>query len=648
MANFYNIVPVFANHHEFAVSEIRRQHREVGLDKFLLCLSFHPQRTPARDLIPELCGAFAEIRDALYGEGVELGVLVQSILGHGWNGKVPLTREAWQHVVKVDGDEDPRFCVLDEGFREYTRELIRAVAAERPALMLLDDDVGIRCRECYCPLHLSMMSRRVGRCLSREELDGMYARRRFDDPELLAVRDVLLNSIVGYASMIRETIDSVDPAMRCGICACWSGQWEMDALVRTLAGGTKPLMRVNDAIYGDTRHGALLDDFVLASRVINHIGCGAEILDEADTFPHNYMSESATVFHAHITSAMLMGLDGCKLWTSEYGQPVHTGSQARYERRLHDYRPFYETLNGLSRTIRWKGLSLIKYIPKDGAEGNPAIDGAEVLAPGGWINKIEGYYGLPVRCERAGAEGISVLRGEEVKWMRRGDVDRLLAGRLVVDATAARLLTDMGCGDLIGVRATSGDSDFHFSFEELADGSISNAYLWEASAARLEPLSEKTEVLAWFCQGRRFVETRRAFPSATLFRNRLGGTVAVMGWSFSSSYVTTMRPLRRAMYLRVLDALGGEPFEMAVENGEQAFVRHGVLPAGGELVAVFPLGLDIDESLPLRLLRTPARVETLLPDGGWSPVPFGRRSEDVVETGVRVACAEPVILRLNF
>lgn len=70
--NFYNVVPVFPGHEDFAISEILRQHRDVGLDRFLISLSFHPQRTPARDFIPELCGRFAKVRDAVAASGEKL------------------------------------------------------------------------------------------------------------------------------------------------------------------------------------------------------------------------------------------------------------------------------------------------------------------------------------------------------------------------------------------------------------------------------------------------------------------------------------------------------------------------------------------------------------------------------------------------
>ena len=62
---FINIVPVFPGNEAFTISEIRRQYRETGLRQFAMCLSYHPQRTPAQRLIPELCRTFAAIRDGV-------------------------------------------------------------------------------------------------------------------------------------------------------------------------------------------------------------------------------------------------------------------------------------------------------------------------------------------------------------------------------------------------------------------------------------------------------------------------------------------------------------------------------------------------------------------------------------------------------
>lgn len=647
--NFYNVVPVFPGHEDFAISEILRQHRDVGLDRFLISLSFHPQRTPARDLIPELCGRFAKVRDAVAasGEKIEMSILIQSILGHGWNGKVPLTGETWGHVVLNNGSVSPRFCILDEGFREYTREVVDAVARERPALILLDDDIGVRNGECFCPRHLESIARVLGHSVSREELDAAYKEGSMSPDVAVNVRRALADGICGYAAMIRETIDAVDPSMRCGICSCWAGQWQMHGLAKALAGGTRPLMRVNDAIYGDQKPSALALDYVCASRVRHRTALDAEYLDEADTFPQNTMSVSATVFHAHIASAMLNGLDGCKLWTSEFQNPGTVGSQWRYEARLRDYAGFYGALRDIAADVSWRGLAMPLFVPRDGIEGNP-YDGSAGLFPSSSYELPETSYGIPFRCAETGEGGIFSIRGREAEWIGDDDIRRILSGIALVDAEAARILTGRGFCDLMGARATAGGDDFHFSSEELADGSLSLAMLWDSSASLLEPVSHGVEVLSWFCKGDFLKNPKRAFPAATLFKNRLGGRVAVLGWSFDMAWHKLKRPTRRTVLLHILDKLQGSPVEMVAETGENAFVRHGLMPDGREIAAVFHLGYDIDESLPLRLFRDPGRVEILNPDGKWRQIGFRRTSASTVDVEARLACAEPVVLRFAF
>ena len=643
---FYNIVPVFPGREDFAVSEILRQHREVGLDRFLLSLSFHPQTTPARDLVPVLCERFRKVRDGVAGSGVELGVLVQSTLGHGWNGKVPLTQEKWQHVVLFDGKESPRFCVLDPGFRGYVRECISSIAAERPSLLLIDDDVGIRVGECFCPLHLAEMSRDLGR--SAAEIERALREEAPTGAVSVAVSRTLRRTIVDFAKTIREAVDAVDPSMRCGICACWGGYWENADIAHALAGTrTKPFMRVNNAAYGDQRPAHLVHDFAIASRVLYQCDGVAEAWDETDTFPQNYMSESAAMFHSHIALAMLSGLSGCKLWTSEFQQPVHTGSQSRYEARLRDFRGFYETLHALAPSIRWQGISGYVARPPEGYGGHP-LHTLRGLHPGPWNTPIEAVYGLPLRYEGVETDGIFALRGEDVDVMTDAQVETVLSKKTIVDSFAARKLTTRGFASLLGVEATPGGDGFAFSGEVSSDGAVANRCHWDDSMSHLKPVSGDVEVLANFCRGDCFASPEVVAPSHTLFANRLGGRVAVLGWHLDLVDHKMFRPQRRRLFLSLIDKLNGSPLEMAVESGEQEFVRHGVLPDGREILAVTRLSLDTDDVLPLRLARTPKAVERLAPTGGWEGVSFRRKGALVVEIDVRVVCCEPVVLRLSF
>ncbi len=637
-----NSFPVSNGRTDFAVSEILRQKEEVGLTHFLLSLSFHPQTTPARDLIPRLCGQFAAVRDGLAGKGVELGVLVQSLQGHGWNGKVPLTREPWGHTVAPDGAESPRMCLLDPGFRAYALDCIRAIVAERPALLLIDDDFGLRREECFCPLHIAKVNEALGTAFSREEVADILRARPWNDPLAARIAHALRDTAYDYARDIRAVIDAAAPSLRCGLCISYTGDFQANAAAHALAGATEPLLRVHDDIYGDVQTDCFPIAFLMASRVMFQLDGVRDILDEADTFPHNYMSVSAAAFHSHIVMALLSGMSGCKLWTSEYEKPVHTGSQARYERKLRDYRGFYRELCAIAPAISWRGLSGLAYRPPADLAVNP-FHSPEGCYNGNWETPIECMYALPLRYEALDSGGISTLRGCDADKLSDDQLRTLLAHDVVVDSPAARQLTARGFGPLMGVEADAGDADFFFSVERTADGALASGYMWDDTTARLRPLSDEVEIPDWFCQGE-----RRAFPAATLFRNALGGSILVLGWSLELVYHKMFRPARRNILLALLDRLNGGLFEMAVENGEKALVRHGVLQDGREILSVTSLGADPDDTLSLRLARTPSAIERLMPDGSWVAVPFRRDDATRLVVDVPVVCYDPIMLRFAF
>lgn len=643
----YNVIGIIPNHEDFAVSEILRQHREVGLDRFLVSLSFHPQMTPASNLIPVLCRRFAYVRDAVAGHGIELAVLIQSTVGHGWNGKVPLTEEPWQKVVYVNGQESPRMCHYDEGFRKYVYDCIAAISRERPSLLLIDDDVGVRMRECFCPKHIEALNKALGVSYSREDYEKLCSPSKIDDPVFAEIAVVFRDICVDFAKVIRSAVDSVDPTIRCGLCCCYGGYFNHAEVAKALAGNTEPFIRINNAVYGNKHPDSLVSVFRSASRVLKQIEGIDTVLDETDTCPHNYMSESAAMFHSHITNAMLSGFSGCKLWTSEFKVPVNKGSQARYEKKLRDYRGFYGTLNKLAKEIVWQGVSGLAFKLPDTIAGHPT-NSAWGISGNISSHCIEGMYALPLRYEDVDVPGISFLRASDVVSMKDEQLRLLLSNKVVVDSLAAREVCKRGMADLIGVNADEGDRDFFFSSEQNSAGTIDTAVLWEESNSYLKPLSDKVEILSYFCKGQRFIDAYRAFPGSTYYRNPLGGEIVVLGWSLDVNFFKMYIPSRRDLLLEALDRLSNGIFEMAVESGEQSLVRHGILKDGSELLAVTQLGLDDDDTLLVRMKRTPIKAELLQPNGSWSTVDFSRKDETTVCFNVRISPCNPVALRLSF
>ncbi len=646
---FVNVLPSFAEAPDFALSEIRRQRRDVGIREFMPSLSFHPQRSPAKTLIPELCGRFRKLKEDLRNDDIVLGVLMQSILGHGWNGKVPLTDETWMHVWKLQKDvEDPRYCLLDPGFRAYALDCVAAIARERPAFILLDDDFGIRSGECFCDRHVALFNEALGVSWTRADYRKLYEGEAKDDPRVLKVNAILQKTMTDMSKEIRATIDRVDPAMRCGLCACWPGWWQLDEIVHALAGpNTRPFMRLNGACYGNAPAADLVHQFRGMRRVAEQLSGDVELWDEADTFPQNYWSESAAMFHAHLTQAMLMGLDGAKLWTSEFRRPVHTGSQARYEAYLRDYAGFYAALRAiLANGVRWQGAGAPVFKPRP-VLGGHAFRTAEGVYVDDWSCPLEATYGTPLRYDAVRTGGMFTLRREDVRAMTDADLEKVLSGQAIVGGKAARLLCERGFGDLLGVRADAGDDAFHFQFETPADGSWLMGCSWCDGMTRLTTVGKGAETTHWFCQGTR-VKPERKFPAATCFKNDKGGTVITLGWDFDLPFHYLYQPLRRLEFVSHLDRLNGKPVEFAAETGDATLVRHGLMADGTELVTLNALTYEVQSAVKLRLVRTPKVVEKLSPTGAWTPVSWSRVSADIVRVETEIRPLVPVVLRFGF
>ena len=647
--NMINIVPVFVGSEDFTVSEIIRQHKETGLTRFALCLSYHPQGTPARNLIPILCGTFTVIRDALkdYPQ-IDLGALIQSTQGHGWNGKVPLTYEPWQQIINLNGSISPRMCFLTEGFRAYIAEAIEETVRAGANFLLIDDDFGMRHMECFCPQHMAEYNKALGKNYSLEDFQEILQNRPYNDPEAQTIIKTRYEGILSFARLIRQAVDKVNPDVTCGFCTPWLGYGFAGEVTRILAGKTEPFARINNAIYLSADPTVFYYITAKTNRVKYHYEVAGvhNFIAESDTFPQNYYSESARHFHSHISNGIVNGLSGSKLWTSEFNNPVDISSQQHYEYYLDKYRNFYNELLNTVQNIQWQGVSAPLFV-------SPLKDHPFLVADWwvDWCHVILGPFAFPIHYQEPGKKGIYALAAKDAELMSDEDLKKLLASPVLIDSLAAKELTRRGFAELMGVNADDGGSDFVFSMEYHAESNMKCGYMWEERSACLTPLSDDVKVLTTVCSGAsRGKDFNVVAPGMTYYENKLGGRVVVTAWTPELPSHLTMRPIRREWLKIALDHLSDRGvFEMSVENAQhQVLVRYGVLEDSKELLYALNLTADPLTCLDLRLARTPAAAEKLLADGTWEKVETRRISPDIVRVECPAELAMPVVIRFSF
>lgn len=644
--NFINVVPVFPEHIDFTVSEIRRQHRKTGLTKFALSLSFHPEGTPARDKVPLLTTALSEIRDGLRQEsGIQLGVLLQSTQGHGWSGPVPLTDEPWQRIVNMDGAESSRMCFSDRAFRDYILYAVEETMKVRPKFLLLDDDYGLRTIECFCPNHIALFNQTSKQNFTFDEVVNLIRTKPWNDPEVLIFSRQRKEMAVEFGREIRQIIDRYDAKVPCTYCCCGVGQGFAADLAKALSSAlAAPSVRVNNAYYGSNFPQNLITIACRTQIVKYQLQGICDVIDEADTFPQNYYSENAALFHMHIVSGILNGLNGAKLWMSEFNQPQNTGSQRRYEdlfsRNLGLYDELFATLKG----ICWQGVAKVLYHPPfmlHPEKCQMAVYGAE------WNQLLLGPYGIPIRGADEKAEGIFNLTEREAEDLSDQQLNDLFTKALLIDSKAAKILTKRGFAETMGVK-TIDDPKFFFKGEYKEGWECSLGLMWEDKTAKLECISEKTQVVTWCVDGQlRSPNARKVAPCMTFFKNSHGGRVVVTAWSPEMPFFKTFRPQRRMLLLEALDFLSGGLIEMTVEVPHHVLVQHGLLSDSSELLAICSLGIDPEPEIPVRCARKVTRIERLAPDGSWLPVGF-HQQDQVLHIAVPLLHCESNLLRLHF
>jgi len=98
--HFLNVVPFFADNVPFMAENAVRIAKETGLTNMTCCISLHPEGKCAWKKAEMYAKSFAELKQRLADHPeIRVGILIQSIMGHGWSGSVPLTEEPWQRTV---------------------------------------------------------------------------------------------------------------------------------------------------------------------------------------------------------------------------------------------------------------------------------------------------------------------------------------------------------------------------------------------------------------------------------------------------------------------------------------------------------------------------------------------------------------------
>ena len=355
----------------------------------------------------------------------------------------PLNREASSGI--------PGFgCPTSEEFVENSMEIIRELAECGPDLLLFDDDYRFGFFDknigCYCDGHMKMYRERLGYDISREEL---YKKVFSAEPnkERAVFLKCLGESLKNYAKRCRETVDSVDPNIRFGVCSVMS-LWDFDGvdsvtIAKILAGNTRPLLRLIGAPYwaeGRSWNNRLQN--VVELERMEYSWCEGEdieIMPEGDVYPRPRYKVPSAFLEGFDTAlrAADVGENSFKYMLDYVSSPTYeTGYINAHVKNA----PFYEAIESTFKGKTAVGVGVYEKMCKfadaelsDIAEPEEYVKdtffskGARMLAD----NTVPIVYGESDAC---------VVFGENARDLP----DSIKNKPLVLDIRAAKLLMKQG------------------------------------------------------------------------------------------------------------------------------------------------------------------------------------------------------------
>jgi hypothetical protein len=617
-----SIVSVDTDNVDAVCEDIISQQKSGVSTHAMFMMKFNPEATPPVEKARQQCEKYDLFRSRLDAAGAKHGVLVQATMGHI---VIPYEPYPFQPSVSlITGNEHVvTACPLDPEFRKYMRSQMHCLAKHRPSIVMIDDDVGLLYRTtkgCACKLHMAEFNRRAKTSMTREEL---YAHTQGSSEEDKRYTDIYVqvqhDAIVSFVEQMRAGLDEVDPGIQGIVSGIYTSTYLefSDDTARAFAGkGNPAIARLNGGPYAKLGTKNFTAPMFRASNIReNAKGKIDRFLAETDTCPQNRYSTSASHLHAHFTASILEGATGAKHWITRLCAHEPSSGKA-YRKILSRYAGFYERLSEYTRDFSPFGCR----IPISLKQNYGFVESEQPMNLAPWASCVLERMGLPLYFSNDNG-GVVFLDNLSVDGFDNEEIEKFLGGTLVLSAIAAKKLAGRGFIDDIGVEVYEWKGET-VSGEVYCGSNMSSQYEKKELRACKPNVSWHSTVVH---RNQKNGEVKNLFPGVSSVKNTKGGETVVFSGNpdMPFKYYTAFSMLnetRKRQLVNIISKSGNLP--LYYPEDAEVYLRAGYLKNGEIMAAVFNLGFDELEEIPLIVDKTVTKVEMLLPDGTRSSCNF--------------------------
>lgn len=416
-----------------------------------------------------LMDLLAENLEYYKNEGFETGVWIGG-LGHGGALAHEKAKKAQSYTLLVGlgsgGSSSDSFCPADPDYFAMYSNFVRRVALAGAPIIMIDDDLRLALHGpvglgCACERHIAMFNERVGdgHTYTRGELKEILFTGEAN-PLRKVWLDLMGDTMRDFARGLREVVDSVNPSIRLGHCACLP-TWDIDGIdsiemAKIFAGNTRPFLRLIGAPYwtdGRSFHttgtGSIIDIERMQLAWCREIAPEMEVFSEGDVYTRPRWNVPSSYLEGFDQVLLAEGqADGILKYMIDYSQ--HPYFETGYIDRHVHYAPLRDALAEAFHGKKTAGVYVHEVMNKLAGLDCTGISEGELVArftPAS-VN-FANAASLPISFEKNEYTDCALIFGENAKYAD----DDLLKLPLILDLTAAKLLTERGID--VGLRGAA-------------------------------------------------------------------------------------------------------------------------------------------------------------------------------------------------
>ncbi len=616
----YSITPLDIEHIDEICQDIEEMIETRAITCPMFLMKLHPEGIPPVDKVGPLCEKYAQFKERLDKKGIKSGILVQSSLGHGYalDGGMPFTK----YKGMTNGQEQSVYCPLDEGFREYFKNVMKTLASYGPCAIMLDDDCRLLNRVgrgCACDKHMAEFNRLTGKNMTREELYEHIKTHKSDDEITLAFVETQREALHGAIVAMREGIDEIDPGIQ-GI-NCTSGETceFVEYNNKAFAGKNNPtIVRVPNGTYAPYSarefSNMLYKTAVCKKKIEKNIDI---VLTEGDTIPFNRYGKNASFMNCQMVSAMIDGLKGTKHWITRLVTHEPKSGKA-YRKTLGENAGLYEELSRLSEKIKWAGCR-IPFVNTEIYDFHSPL--FEMSGSCHFATRVLERLGIPFYFS-SDNDGATFVSGTALdKWNDEEIKEMFEKTSVFISSDAAEKLICRGFGEYLGVDVKKWEGE-NLSGERFSNG---REALKQVGMMEICPTQKEVYAESMIYHLENGMNKKELFPGVAVYPRKNGKYTITFSGTPEASFIYTegfsfLCESRKEQLVKLLEMTGNLP--VYYSGDLEMLLRAGYIGENELLVIAFSTGWDMLDDFRVISEKQIREIEEICPDGSYKKLDF--------------------------